>query len=200
MTQARRFVALLVGMALVVATCGGDGLSVEEQTMADEIALAHAAGDYELELAQPSAGECMGEELLRIAGADRLRVAGFGVGGFGDQDAVQDAVTALIRDLGLDHDDTADLYRKCFNSVEFLAGEFIDDGVPVESAVCAAEGLLGLLPERSFGVDVPDVVLAVTLEDGVYSIFDGEFGSEAYQAASECLAPEVLADLLGSGG
>jgi len=172
-------------------------VSVEEQAIVDEIALAYAAGDYELELAQPSGGECLGEELVRIAGTDRLRAAGFGVGGFGDQDAVQDAVTALIRDLGLDHDDTADLYRKCFNSVEFLADEFIDDGVPVESAVCAAEGLLALRPERSIGLGVPDVVFAVTGEDGVYSIFDGKLGSDARSAASECLSDEELAELMG---
>jgi len=195
--MARRCVTLLVGMALVVGACGGGGLSAEEQAIVGEIALAHSYGEP-LDLPQRSTGECIGEEMVRAAGLDRLHTAGFGNGAISDPEAAQAAFSQLINDPALSPEDLQALYLKCFNPVEDIAHAFIKAGVPAESAVCAAQMLLDGYPERSltlFGY-MNLVAIEVAMEDDVYLILEGSYGAEAREALAECLSPEALAELM----
>lgn len=194
----RRVTVVVVAMALVVGACGGgSSLSAEEQGIVNEIAavmMAMPPEEYPQDLFGEPEARCWAEAMVEAVGIEDLRSAGFGSGAFSSTEEAEAALDSVADTLT---DDSMGEYlakaMECVDLTAFVAQEMIGDGVPEEAAYCIAEKMVA--SDAFFNL----MISSMQDEDPDPEVED-EIRAVTLQAMIECLSPEDLADLMGSGG
>jgi len=150
--MARRFVTLLVGMALVVGACGGVGLSAEEQEMIDEIVAAVSSDPEEGRVVSSSllglgASEalCFADGIVEIVGMDRLRDAGLGDGSLSVREALVTVDWIIRVDREADWDlsqQWIDMLFRCLDMEQRFTEFMMYSGVSSGGAECMARRMV----------------------------------------------------------
>jgi len=180
----RVFLVLLV---MIVAACGGgDGLSDEEQALADEVAGAIAAAlPPGSPFGAPEIG-CMWEQAVGDFGVERFAGSGLEVGVFDSPQAGSEALAVFLGSLSQEEaEQLAEAGMACMDVRGMIIDEMISVGVRQDGAECFADELIDTAE--------PGFFFSVL---GVPARAAEEVNTVMADAATKCLTPEEV-EMLG---
>jgi len=199
--MARRFVTLLVGIALVVGACGGGGLSAEEQVMANELESgvmfmwSEVPPQWERSMGQSNA-ECIADGLVRMLGVDRLREIGFGAGRFATGEEAYGSLYPITEMLGTEGIVAySELSVECMDPGAMLAESWVAIGVSRDGAECMATELMN---DDGFRESFEKALVDAAMGDqgGAPGLDGDEFAVMGNLAMAKCLSDDDIDRLM----